>query len=260
VIAAMAGQLAVFNSVPLAAPPAGFRPDGQGISRQIHHIRAEARTTYWAEGQKIPRQPHRYSGRTAMRAHIAVSEPKPPDDPDSALAFSMEGAGGAAAPAALVPFFWSPGWNSPSAVNKYQDEVGGALRGGPAGVRLIEPRRNGPAPFFRETPPSFTKRQGEWLLVPLHHIFGSEEQSAQSPPIAERSPRPCLALNPNDANALGLGAGDEIEVTIDGKSHKLPVRILAGLPDGVGGLPAGLPTLEGIALPRWVKLSFGPAL
>jgi NADH-quinone oxidoreductase subunit G len=30
-------------------------------------------------GQEIPRQPHRYSGRTAMQANVSVHEPKPPD-------------------------------------------------------------------------------------------------------------------------------------------------------------------------------------
>ena len=34
-------------------------------------------------GEKVPREPHRYSGRTALHANISVSEPKPPDDPDS---------------------------------------------------------------------------------------------------------------------------------------------------------------------------------
>jgi NADH-quinone oxidoreductase subunit G len=41
--------------------------------------------------EKIKRQTIRFSGRTAMNANIAVSEPKPPQDPDSPLAFSMEG-------------------------------------------------------------------------------------------------------------------------------------------------------------------------
>ncbi len=43
---------------------------------------------------KIPRQTIRYSGRTAMNANIAVSEPKLLQDPDSPLAFSMEGTAG----------------------------------------------------------------------------------------------------------------------------------------------------------------------
>ncbi|MEX1238516.1 MAG: NADH-quinone oxidoreductase subunit NuoG, partial [Cyclobacteriaceae bacterium] len=42
-------------------------------------------------GQKIPREPHRYSGRTAMHAHEHVSEAKPPQDNDSPLSFTMEG-------------------------------------------------------------------------------------------------------------------------------------------------------------------------
>jgi NADH-quinone oxidoreductase subunit G len=245
VIAAMAQALPVFGPVPGAAPPASFR----------------------VEGQKIPRQPHRYSGRTAMRAHIAISEPKPTDDPDSALAFSMEGYGGAppaALPAALVPFFWSPGWNSPSATNKYQDEVGGALRGGSSRARLIEPRQGGAisaiSSFFEEMPPPFRKREKEWLLVPLHHVFGSEELSALSPPISERAPKPYLALNARDADALGLKAGDEIQLTWETKSLRLPLSILPELRDGVAGLPVGLPTLEWIALPQWVRLSSGSSL
>ena len=41
-------------------------------------------------GQKVPRQSHRYSGRTAMSADRTVHEPRPPDDPGSPLSFSME--------------------------------------------------------------------------------------------------------------------------------------------------------------------------
>ena len=36
---------------------------------------------------KVAREPNRYSGRTAMLANISVHEPKPPEDPDSALRF-----------------------------------------------------------------------------------------------------------------------------------------------------------------------------
>ena len=74
-------------------------------------------------GQKIPRQPHRASGRTAVTAHVHVHEPKPPDDRDSALAFSMEGFAGEPPPA-LIPRFWAPGWNSVQSVNKFQGDVG----------------------------------------------------------------------------------------------------------------------------------------
>jgi NADH-quinone oxidoreductase subunit G len=67
-------------------------------------------------GARIPREPHRSSGRTAMLANITVHEPKPPDDPDSPLVFSMEG-NPDQPPAALQPFFWTPRWNSIQSVN-----------------------------------------------------------------------------------------------------------------------------------------------
>jgi NADH-quinone oxidoreductase subunit G len=87
-------------------------------------------------GGKVPREPHRYSGRTAMDANVTVVEPKPPNDPDAALSYSMEGAL-LQPPGALQPFFWSPGWNSIQAVNRFQSEIGAALRGGDPGVRLF---------------------------------------------------------------------------------------------------------------------------
>ena len=89
VTAAMIQAMPAFAPVADVAPPATFR----------------------IAGQKIARQHQRFSGRTAMTANIDVSEPKPPDDPDSALAFSMEGFQGQPPPA-LIPRFWSPGWNS----------------------------------------------------------------------------------------------------------------------------------------------------
>jgi NADH-quinone oxidoreductase subunit G len=42
---------------------------------------------------------------------VDVSELKPPGDPDSPLAFSMEG-DGEPPPSALIPRFWKAGWNS----------------------------------------------------------------------------------------------------------------------------------------------------
>ena len=86
-----------------------------------------------------------------MLANITVHEPKPPEDFDSPLSFSMEG-NPDQPPAALIPFFWSPGWNSIQAVNKYQSEIAGPLRGGPAGVRLIEPAQDGTDVFQFHSP------------------------------------------------------------------------------------------------------------
>ena len=59
------------------------------------------------KGLKLAREPHRYSGRTAMRANISVHEPRQPQDQDTAFAFSPW----KATPAArkIVSRFRSPG-------------------------------------------------------------------------------------------------------------------------------------------------------
>ena len=84
-------------------------------------------------------------------------------------------------PPSLIPRFWAPGWNSVQALNKFQDEVGGPLSGGDPGERLIEPTPAKKTAYFENVPAGFEPRAGEWLLLPLHHIFGSEELSALAP-------------------------------------------------------------------------------
>ncbi len=187
----MASALSVFKPVQDIAPAANFR----------------------IAGQKIPRQPHQYSGRTAMLANISVHEPKPPQDADSPLSFSMEGYEGQP-PAPLISRYWSPGWNSVQALNKYQEEVGGTLKDGDPGIRLIEPAtlpsslpsREGQVPplpsreragvrgevvaeisYFQSIPDANTPDEGEKLASPMYRIFGSEELSLHAPGVRERA-------------------------------------------------------------------------
>jgi NADH-quinone oxidoreductase subunit G len=204
-------------------------------------------------GAKIPRAPHRFSGRTSMLANIQVSEPKPPEDPDSPLSFTMEGAP-VEPPAALQPFFWTGGWNSIQSLNKFQEEIAGPLRGGDPGVRLFETAAGSAAGYLNTVPAAFAPRQGEWLVVPRHHIFGSEELSARAPAIAELSPKPYVALGAEDAAALGVAEGSPVEVKLDGAAARLPLRIEPGLPRGVAALPAGLGPLDGFTLPLWGRI------
>jgi hypothetical protein len=229
--AALAEVLPVFQPITEIAPPADFR----------------------VAGQKIPRQPARYSGRTAMWARRSVHEPQPPEDVDSPLAFSMEGYPGQP-PAALIPRFWAPGWNSVQALNKFQSEVGGPLRGGDPGRRLIEPAPGAKPLYFDTVPPAFQPRADEWLIIPLYHIFGSEELSILAPGIAERAPQPYLGLNPDDVTRLQVREGDELELCLGGTACRLPVKPMPTLPVGLAGYPAGLPRLPGIALPAWGAL------
>ncbi|MCL4473312.1 MAG: NADH-quinone oxidoreductase subunit NuoG [Actinobacteria bacterium] len=225
VIADLEGALPVFQGIRAAAPGAGFR----------------------VLEQKIARQSHRYSGRTAITANIDVNEPQPPPDPNSPLAFSMEGFQGQPPPP-LIPRYWSPGWNSVQALNKFQGEVGGPLRGGDPGRRLIESGRQ-QAAYFERVPEPFTPRAGEWLVVFLYHIFGSEELSSRSPDIRQLAPNPHVGLSPGDAAGLQLQEGDRARMEIAGRNFRLPVRLMESLPAGVAGLPVCLPGLEGIVQP-----------
>lgn len=204
-------------------------------------------------GQKIPRAPHRYSGRTAMRAHIEVSEPKPQQDEDTPYSFTMEGFLGQPQ-TNEYPFFWSPGWNSPQAVNKYQLEIGGALQGGDPGRRLIEPNSSGDWEFFTEIPETFKAEKGSWWVQPLHHIFGSEETSMKAETLSQRAPEIYVALNAEDAQQLKLEDGSTSKVEINDRTQELKVRIFEEMPQGVAGLPIGLPEFTGLQLPAWAKI------
>jgi NADH-quinone oxidoreductase subunit G len=226
VIASMVAAIPELSRVQQAAPGASFR----------------------MAGERVPREPHRYSGRTAILANISVHEPKPPDDPDTPLAFSMEGTPDQP-PSALIPFFWSPGWNSIQATNFYQTEIAGPLRGGDSGIRVIEPAPQANGTYFSAVPKAFSPSRDDWLLVPLYHIFGSEELSLASPGIAELVPPTYVALNAEAAKRLGVEAGAQIKVTLAGVVYILPVKIKAELPPGLAGLPIGLPGLAGITLP-----------
>jgi NADH-quinone oxidoreductase subunit G len=224
---------AMVEEVPLMAPIAEVAPP----------------ETYRFAGAKIPRQPHRYSGRTAMRANISVSEPKPPDDPDTPLAFSMEGYKGIP-PAALISRYWAPGWNSVQALNKFQSEVAGPLIGGDPGKRLIAASENAKPDYFEPPADHSAAKTGSWQLVPVYHIFGSEPLSMLSPGIAERAPQPYLLLNDADAQALGLKEGESAQITMNEQAISLPVHLEASLPRGLAGLPVGLPNAPKLELPE----------
>lgn len=215
---------------------------------------------YRIEGLRVARQPHRYSGRTAMNAHLNIHEQKPPDDPDSPMSFSMEGLYGPKVPSALLARFWSPGWNSGQSLNKFQDEIGGPLRGGDPGLRLIEPVADAAPRYYEQVPavPADRSASGEVYLTPRHHIFGSEPLSSLSPAVAQRIPKAYVGLSRSDAEKLGVQAGGRVRVNFDGNgdAHEVALVISDALPAGVASLPVGLPDLPGVtAASKWGKVT-----
>lgn len=201
-------------------------------------------------GQRVPRATPRFSGRTAMHAHKSIHEPEPVPDPDSPLSYSMEGYQGPR-PAALYGHFWSPGWNSnQQAITRFQDEVAGHLKGGDAGVRLIEAQ--GRMRYYDNIPGR--RDDNTWLAVPLYHIFGSEPTSALAPAIGERIPKPYVAVHPDDLAALRHAEGSELILTLSGAHRRLPIRLEHSLARGTLGIPVGLESLEDVRLPQEVSL------
>ena len=232
VIAALEEGLPQFAGVRAAAPGGSFR----------------------VAGTKVRSEPHRFSGRTAIDAARNVREPKPPEAVDAPFSATMEGYYGQM-PAALIPYFWAAGWNSGQALNKFQAEIGGALRGGDAGRRLLELRPGADLPYYAEIPAGFAARRGQWLAVPLPQLFGDEEQSALAPAIRERGTDAYLALNAEDAAAVSAVAGSLVACVLDdGARYRLAVEIHPELPCGVAGL-SGLAAEARERLPGWISIT-----
>jgi NADH-quinone oxidoreductase subunit G len=189
-----------------------------------------------------------------MDANRDVKERPPPRDPDSPFVFSMEG-GAEATPGGLAPWYWVPRWSSNEALNRFQQEIPGPLRGSRPRVRLIEPAP-GAARFFTEPPPPFEPRPERWLVLPLHHCLGSEELSMHSQAIAQRAPDPYLAVGRAAADRLGLAVGQSVVLRMGELEKALPVRIHPALAEGTAGMPA----LAGIPLPDWGEIRPLPAV
>ena len=226
IVSAMVREFPELKAMQDIAPPADFR-----------------------EGtQKIPRETHRYSGRTAEDAEVNVNEPKPPVDPNSALSYTMEGFTGVP-PAAITPYYWTPGWNSVQAINKYQIEVGGELHGGNPGIRLFEPKETTDLDFSNQIPPKFSPKEDKYIGLPLYHIYGSDELSAQSTAVTERIPKAYIALNDQDATSNDLKDYDLLEVSVNGVKTQFPVKLHKYIPAGTLGLPKGLKETAGFDFP-----------
>ena len=245
---------------------AEHRPDLAGVREAAPSAQARVGTS------RVPRMPHRYSGRTAMHANRTMHEPRPPADVDSPLAFSMEGASPVTQkPPATIPIFWAPRWNSGQSLNKFQQEIGGELRGGDPGVLLLSAlssrRKPGPSALDASASskmdsrlrgndgdssdlppdPSSPRRRGSThdettlLAVPLHHIFASDELSQRSAPIRERAGAVPLRLHPDTAHALNIADAESVRLMLGDEACELPLQLDSSLPTGVSGIPVGAP-------------------
>ena len=205
--------------------------------------------------RKVPRATLRYSGRTAMNAGVNIHEPKTRVDNQTPLSFSMEGQG-LGRSSEVLPFSWSPGWNSNQSIFKFQEEVGGSLKGGNPGVHLLHGGHRGTYPARSETPAHADPQYGKFHLLPLHSIFGSDELSMRSPPIAERAPAPFIVLNPADADMHGFAA--DAGVACAELASSFAVRLDSNMQRGFAGMGMGLAGAVGELPKAPVQLELDP--
>ena len=198
--------------------------------------------------EKIARQPLRYSGRTSIHSKIAVTEKGIEPDIDSPLSFSMEGSQTPPRPS-LIPFYWSPGWNSVQAVNKYLDTPNGKMKGGDSGIKLIEQDGNKTVTYFQPGNQTNELPKGEWLIVPAFQIFGSEELSSAASTLSKRISQPFVYLNPDDSIDLKVKTGDFIHLELSAVKLKIEVIVEESIGKGIAGCSVNLPGMPYLDLP-----------
>ncbi len=211
-------------------------------------------STFRIAGMKMPRQPHRYSGRTSLQANIKVAENKAPEDSDSALAFTMEGSP-INRPPALNALTWSPGWNSNEAINKFQAEIGGPLKGGDPGVRLIKTEGSTDLKYTPcEVPES------DLLAVCHSRIFDNCELSVLSSALSQRAEMRSAMMGQQTAEKYALSNGDRVSIKVGASSVSLLLVVNNNMPEKIVTIPDDVQTrvyLSSSQLPAACEVSRG---
>ncbi len=198
-------------------------------------------------GLKAPRQLHRYSGRTAMRANISVHEPRQEQDENGVMVYSMEGVP-AIKDSTVFNTPWAPGWNSNQSIFKFQQYAGGPLKQGDHGHLLLKNSATEKTWFN----PDFNLAEGDGFQVfPLYQLFGSEELSAHTPAIQAKATSAYIALNPADAEKLGLNGSDGVQLEHNGA---VPYILRDSILPGSVGVSVGLKGLNFRDLPAAITL------
>ncbi len=199
-------------------------------------------------GMKIPRQSHRYSGRTAMKANLNVHEPKQPVDDQSVMSFSMEGIP-VTSDSPVLGSAWAPAWNSNQSISKFQEEINGELKQGHTGELLIERNETG---AYLELTSAEEAGGGNLQVAIAYQIFGSDELSAKSSTIQQRMTDAYVAISPADAESLGLKQGDS--VSLDGNGNVAVACIRSKIKAGTAAVYCGDNDLDRHALGSSISL------
>jgi NADH-quinone oxidoreductase subunit G len=99
-----------------------------------------------------------------------------------------------------------------------------------------------------EAPASVAVQSGDALsaegdrlvIVPVTSLYDREHLFTYTDILDERIPEPYAALNPATAEALGVGAGDALNVAFNGHDVTVHARIEPGVPEGLAVVPRRL--------------------
>lgn len=203
-------------------------------------------TAFNDQAQPTPSLPFRYSGRTAVRAHVDVCEAPPPASSHPSWSSSMEGAR-LHPDAEIVPQFWAPGWNSGQAVNQFQSSIGLSLRAGNEGV-LLFPKDGRLVPIERT--PEETIHDNALIFCEISPVFGGEALSARSTAIHERIGDAVVLIGMEQANSLSIQDGAWVRCDIGGLNVVRKVVITQSIANNYCGITANLWNEPHLLLPQ----------
>ncbi|AKC60640.1 NADH-quinone oxidoreductase subunit NuoG [Blochmannia endosymbiont of Camponotus (Colobopsis) obliquus] len=198
--------------------------------------------SFRVHGRKLARSSHRCSGRTVMGASINDYDSYVPQDVDSMFTFSMEGnVDYCSLSYNHVAFAWAPGWNSSQVWNKFKNELNSHAHFVSNGIRFLS-ISNIQLNWFDIVPSKYVfNKNDNWCIVPYWYLFGSEEMSQRSIFIQKCMPLPCVVLNTEDANYIGISDKMLLSFCCSGQELRLPVKFSSFLSRGCLGLPLGFP-------------------
>lgn len=206
-------------------------------------------STFRVCGQKIAQASHRYSGRTAMYSHINIHESPIPPNEETMFTSSMEGNHNDKLSNNQIAFVWFPGWNSPQAWNKFQNQIGGHLYPEDPGIRVIDQslydENNNKKKWFKNVPDTLVidENSDNWLITAYWHLFGSDYTSQQSKYIQSCMLKPYAMINLSDAKRLNIQKNMFLKFRCSNKTFCLPVKWSSNLPVKHIGLPIGFPNI-----------------
>jgi NADH-quinone oxidoreductase subunit G len=138
-------------------------------------------------------------------------------------------------------------------LNKYQIEVGGELLNGHHDFCLFDKKENiqGEHKYFEL---SSGHNLHKWKLIPIYHIYGSEELSIKNGNLRELMQKPYLAVNNKAAVENNWEENTEMALIAGERTLSLPLRFLSSIPSDSIGLPFGLEGMPFIDFDTEVRL------